>query len=64
MHFKDYQIIYIVFNADAETCIERNNKRVGRERVPENVIRNMCRDFRYPSIEEDERVIDIIEVGE
>ena len=63
MNFKDYKIIYIVFNADVETCIERNNQREGRAKVPETVIRNMCRDFRYPSLEEDERAIDVIEIG-
>ena len=54
---------YVVFNTDAETCIERNKAREGRRNVPENVIRNMCRDFRVPTKDEDERVIDIIEVN-
>lgn len=61
--FTDYEIVYVVFNADVETCIERNNQREGRARVPETIIRNMCRDFRYPSLEEDERAIDVIEIG-
>jgi predicted kinase len=53
-----------VFNVDANTCIERNKAREGLRNVPETVIRNMCRDFRVPTKDEDERVIDIIEVGE
>lgn len=62
MYITDYEIIYVVFNADVETCIERNQMRAGRANVPETVIRNMCRDFRYPSLEEDERAKGIIEV--
>ena len=61
--YKEYEIVYVVFNTDAETCIERNKVREGRRNVPENVIRNMCRDFRVPTKDEDERVIDIIEVN-
>lgn len=63
MSYTDYQIIYIVFNADVETCLERNKSREGRANVPETVIRNMCRDYRYPALDEDERAIDIIEIG-
>ena len=64
MYMTDYKIIYVVFDVDAETCVARNANREGRANVPENIIRNMCRDFRAPTKDEDERVIDIIEVGE
>ena len=64
MYTTDYNIIYVVFNTDVETCVERNKAREGRRNVPENIIRNMCRDFRAPTEDEDERIIDIIEVGE
>ena len=64
MYTTDYKIIYVVFNVDADTCVARNANRTGRANVPENIIRNMCRDFRAPTKDEDERVIDIIEVGE
>lgn len=64
MHFTDYTIVYVVFNTTVTTCIMQNAKRHGRARVPETIIRNMCRDFRAPTKDEDERVIDIIEVGE
>ena len=64
MYTTDYKIIYVVFNVDADTCVARNANRTGRANVPENIIRNMCRDFRTPTKDEDERVIDIIEVGE
>ena len=64
MYTTDYKIIYVVFDVSADTCVIRNANRTGRANVPENVIRNMCRDFRAPTKDEDERVIDIIEVGE
>ena len=60
----DYKIIYVAFNVNADLCAQRNQNREGRANVPENVIRNMCRDFRMPSLDEDERVIDIIEVSD
>ena len=41
-----------------------NANRAGRANVPENIIRNMCRDFRTPTLDEDERAIDIIEVSD
>ena len=62
--YKEYEIIYVVFHTDVETCIERNKERTGRRNVPENVIRNMCRDFRMPTKDEDDRIINIVEVGE
>ena len=64
MYITDYQIVYVVFNANANICIERNKNREGRANVPENIIRNMYRDFRAPSLDEDERAIDIIEVSD
>ena len=62
MYTTDYKIIYVVFNVDADTCVERNKNRSGRRYVPENVIRNMCRDFRAPTMDEDERVIEVKEI--
>ena len=64
MYISEYNIIYVVFDTDADTCIARNANREGRANVPDNIIRNMCRDFRMPSLDEDERVIQIIEVGD
>ena len=58
----DYEIICVVFTTDVDTCVERNKARVGRRHVPENIIRNMCRDFRVPTMDEDERIKEIIEV--
>lgn len=59
---ENYAIVYIVFDVNAETCIQHNITRNGRANVPENIIRNMCRDFRAPTLEEDERAIEIQEV--
>ena len=59
----DYQIIYVSFNASAEVCIAHNTNRTGRANVSDSVIRNMCRDFRAPTYDEDDRVINIIEVN-
>jgi predicted kinase len=62
MYYDNYEIVYVVFNVDADTCVERNKNREGRANVPENIIRNMCRDFRVPTLDEDERAIEIKEV--
>ena len=60
----DYDIICVAFKTDVDTCVKRNEAREGRRNVPENIIRNMCRDFRMPSMDEDERIKEIIEVGD
>lgn len=63
MSITEYEIVYVVFNVDVETCVARNANRTGRANVPENIIRNMCRDFKRPTLDEDERAINIIEVN-
>lgn len=62
IYFKNYEIIYVSFNVNADVCIKHNANREGRANVPETVIRNMCRDFKAPSLDEDERAKGIIEV--
>lgn len=59
MTITDYEIIYVIFDIDADTCVEHNKEREGRADVPENIIRNMCRDFRAPTFDEDERSVAI-----
>ena len=59
-----YKVVYVVFKTDADTCVERNKAREGRRNVPENIIRNMCRDFRMPTMDEDDRIINIIKVSD
>ena len=61
--YKEYEIIYVVFHTNVETCIEHNKNRTGRANVPENIIRNMCRDFRDPTYDEDDRIKEIINVN-
>lgn len=58
----DYEIVCVAFTTDADTCVERNKAREGRRNVPENIIRNMCRDFRTPTYDEDDRIKEIIEI--
>lgn len=64
MYFKNYNIVYIVFKVDINECLKRNEGREGRAKVPETVIRNMCRDFRPPVPNEDTRATAIKYVGE
>ena len=61
-YYDNYEIVMVVFDVDANTCIERNKNREGRANVPDTVIRNMCRDFRAPTLEDDDRIIEIKEV--
>ena len=57
------EVIYVVFKVPYEVCVERNNKREGRGRVPESAIRRMYLSFQYPDIEK-YHVIFINERGE
>ena len=59
---KDYEIVYVSFNVDTDLCLERNSHREGRANVPEMIIRNMCRDYKEPSLDEDERAKEVIHV--
>ena len=60
--FTDYEIVYVVVSIGYEECIQRNASREGRARVPDTVISNMYRKFKFPSLEEDERATEVIEV--
>ena len=42
------KITNVVFMVPIETCLERNAQRIGREVVPEDVIRNMQKSFKMP----------------
>ena len=57
------EVIYVVFKVPLEICIERNNKRFGREKVPESAIRNMHLSFQYPDVQK-HTVIFVDERGE
>ena len=64
MYIDNYEIVMIVFNVNVETCIERNKNREGRANLPENIIRNMRREFHAPTLDEDDRIIEIKEVSD
>lgn len=64
MIIDSYDIIYVVFDVDADTCIVRNVNREGRANVPDTIIRNMCREFKAPTFDEDERIVEIREVSD
>ena len=57
-YYTDYNIIYIIFLASAEVCIEHNKNRVGHANVPEDVIRDMRAKLTIPK-NEDTRATDI-----
>ena len=54
--YTDYKIVYILFLAPVEVCLARNNKRAGREKVPEDAIIRMRNNFTIPQ-NEDKREI-------
>ena len=45
LNLTDVDIIPVVFNISLDTCLQRNNLRNGRERVPESAVRNMYKTF-------------------
>jgi predicted kinase len=57
-------IIPVSFEVSLERCLNQNAKRTGRARVPEDVIRNMHKVYKAPSMDEKYEYIGIIKVGE
>ena len=49
---KDVEVLGVNFIISLKTCLERNNKRIGRERVPKSVIKKMYYSY-LPICEED-----------
>lgn len=49
---KNVDIIPVSFEVPLDTCLQRNNQRVGRARVPEQVIKNMYNSYTPPSFKE------------
>lgn len=49
---KNIEVIALVLNTPLEICLVRNANRTGRERVPEESIRNMAKAFRIPKLDE------------
>lgn len=44
-----YNLIAVCFKPPLSTCLERNAKREGRERVPDHVVRSMYNRYTEPS---------------
>ena len=62
MHFTDYEIVYVVVSLGYDECIKRNAAREGRACAPEAAIARMFRNFTFPSLDEDERAREVLEV--
>lgn len=45
----NYNLIAVCFRPSLSTCLERNAKREGRERVPDHVVRSMYNRYTEPS---------------
>lgn len=60
--FSDYDIIYVACETPMKKCLERNALREGIEKVPEDVIVSMHRNFKCPTMLEDKRARGIIRV--
>lgn len=60
----DYEIKYVVFYTPMADCIERDDSREGIMHVGKEVIQGMFRSFKAPTLEEDSRANEIIEVGD
>ena len=60
--FNDYKIVYVIFDTPFDICLARNNLREGRACVPEQVMKNMYKDFRVPRDDEDTRAIGSITI--
>lgn len=61
LHDVDFKIIYVIFNTPYNVCLERNNAREGRCKVPEEAMASMWRRYIEPTTDEDYRCIGVIE---
>ena len=59
--FSNYNIVYVIFTASADTCIKHNKNREGNALVPENIIRRMRSSLTIPN-HEDTREIGLITI--
>jgi predicted kinase len=60
--YTDYNIVFVSFNVDIDTCLKRNAARIGRSHVPEEAMRSMYQSFIPPGFGEDARVKEVIKV--
>ena len=59
-----YQICFLYFDIPLETCQHRNAKRIGREFVPEDVVRSMYKSLTAPTEDEFPNVFHIFTIKE
>ena len=59
----EYEIVYIVMSTPFQECLKRNEGRTGRALVSPTIVQQMRRSFEMPSMEDDPRVVDIIDIG-
>ena len=52
----NYDIIFVAFNTPFEVCCKRNAARIGRARVPDNIMESFRNGWFAPSMKEDKRV--------
>lgn len=64
LDLSDVSVIPVSFNIPLEICLAQNAKRTGRANVPENVIRDMYKNYKAPTMKEKYEYEAIIEVGE
>lgn len=53
---KNYEIVCVVFRTPFEVCCERNAKREGMARVPDEAMNSFHKRFQFPRIAEDNRI--------
>lgn len=51
------------FNCDSKICLERNEKRTGKDRVPKQAIFFKAREFEVPSLEEGFDELNIVDLN-
>lgn len=49
---KNIDLIVVNINTEVEDCIKRNKFRSGRERVPDNIIIDMAKNYQHPRLDE------------
>ncbi|MDN4074339.1 hypothetical protein QYF49_15235 [Fictibacillus sp. CENA-BCM004] len=48
----NYKVIGYIMDSDIDSCLERNNRREGKQKVPPEVIRSALKKLQIPTFEE------------
>ena len=62
LHFSEDKIIPVYAYPGVAKCLEQNEQRTGRARVPRSVIRRMCANFEEPTKEEKYKYYSILKI--